>query len=388
MKMRKRKEILWSVGFILFGFVLAFILGEVCLRVIYPNNIKLYKPDPVLGWKQIPNARGWISSPGEYRTWVEINSKGLRDKEYDYRSRYGVFRILVLGDSFAQAVQVPLEEAFHSILEQRLNSSKKPFNFEVINAGVGGYNTELELLLLKEEGFRYQPNIVLLTFLLANDTLDNYKDTTYGNIPRTRFKLENGRLVEVPVLRKFAETDSQNVNFKSKYFNSALIGQFVGRLKALPIVAKAAGWIMKPLPPRMNEIYKPVYTPETEAAWALTEALIVEMEMEVRNHGAKLIVLIWPDNVQFDDVWWARRVAAYPAMANYDRDKGERVMTEILNRNGISFISLTPILRKATEERLGKLFFPVDQHPTAKAHAIVGEAIYQYLQRSDILFRQ
>lgn len=71
---------------------------------------------------------------------VSINSKGLRDVEHNCEKEEGIFRIVVLGDSFMEAYQVPLEQSFPRLLEKNLNkrSSKK---VEVINLGVGGHGT-------------------------------------------------------------------------------------------------------------------------------------------------------------------------------------------------------------------------------------------------------
>jgi hypothetical protein len=378
-KKSRKREIFAKVSLVVIGMGLAFLLGEAYFRIAWPNSADLYEPDHVLGWKQKPNARGWLSSPGEYRTMIEINSKGLRSREIEYRPPTGTHRVLVLGDSFVQAVQVPLEKTFHANLEQRLNSSSNSMHWDVINAGVGGYATAEELLYLQNEGFRYQPDIVVLTFLLANDTFGNFGERTYDNIPRTRFELRDGKLVAVPATGALLKKDSEGVSFKKFYLDLILVQQFVYRLKTLPIVAKTAGRFLKPATPRMNDIYAPVYDKDTEKAWALTEALLIEMERSCQQHGAKLVVMIWPDNVQYDDGWWARRIAAYPGMAKYDRDKAERVLTEILQKNKITHFSLTSRLRQATREQSERLFLLVDQHPNAKAHSIVGESLYQYL---------
>ena len=45
---------------------------------------------------------------------------------------------------------------------------------EVINAGVGGWGTDQEAIFYLGEGFRYQPDIVLLAFFVRNDVVNSY----------------------------------------------------------------------------------------------------------------------------------------------------------------------------------------------------------------------
>ena len=72
----------------------------------------------LFGWFFVPNNEFiFTSRRDEFRVRVRINSNGLRDREYPYEKGEGVFRILVLGDSFSAALQVPLEQIWHEIIE-------------------------------------------------------------------------------------------------------------------------------------------------------------------------------------------------------------------------------------------------------------------------------
>ncbi|MDY6807072.1 MAG: hypothetical protein SXA11_25125, partial [Cyanobacteriota bacterium] len=70
------------------------------------------------GWGLKPNASGWWRSEGE--SFVEINSDGLRDREYSKTKPENTLRIAVLGDSFTEAVHVPHEQTFGSVMEREL----------------------------------------------------------------------------------------------------------------------------------------------------------------------------------------------------------------------------------------------------------------------------
>lgn len=123
------------------------------LENLFPKEIGRF--DEKLGWSLRPSAVGFSSRTGrpiEYR----INSKGLRDAETSYRKPAGTFRIVLVGTSKAFGAGVPLSRHYSTLLEGLFK------NVEVINLSVGGFGVDQQLLFLREEGFRYEPDMVLL----------------------------------------------------------------------------------------------------------------------------------------------------------------------------------------------------------------------------------
>jgi hypothetical protein len=89
----------------------------------------------------------------------------------------GVCRIVFIGDSFLEAIQVPLRATFHKVLEQSLN--RRPGTgetsgpkFEVIALGHSGTGQASHLAVLKHEAVAYDPDIVVVT-LCHNDFCDD-----------------------------------------------------------------------------------------------------------------------------------------------------------------------------------------------------------------------
>src|SRR5262245_30252165 len=74
---------------------------------------------------------------------VRIIALGMRDRPRSAAKPAGVFRILVLGDSQLFGWGVGQEESFAPVLESLL-AARDPHRFEVLNAGVPGYNTVME----------------------------------------------------------------------------------------------------------------------------------------------------------------------------------------------------------------------------------------------------
>src|SRR5215212_7967462 len=125
------------------------------------------------GLQNRPNAAGYKHT-SEFSVHVRVNSKGLRGPEIDYQKPPQVFRTLVLGDSFTLALQVDEDETFVNRLgEQLTRTTGSDRIFEMINGGADGWTTANEYAWLTTEGYRYQPDLIILMFYVGNDPGEN-----------------------------------------------------------------------------------------------------------------------------------------------------------------------------------------------------------------------
>lgn len=166
------RSLSFGVAAVLVGLVVFFALFEIGLRIIfhrsmdfdiemwkYATVLKKVADDPVQGHEHAPGKRAFLMGVD-----VEINSHKLRDYDYDFVKPAGVKRVLMLGDSLTFGWGVRFEETTAKLLESRLNA--KEGKWQVINAGVGNYNTSQEVAYFFNKGYRYQPDVVVLNYFV------------------------------------------------------------------------------------------------------------------------------------------------------------------------------------------------------------------------------
>lgn len=94
---------------------------------------------------------------------LRTNKMGLReDRDYETVKGSNVFRIVGIGDSGMFGWDVHQGEEYLAVLESNLNARADGHVYEVLNFGVPGYNTQLEVECLRAKGLPYRPDVVVV----------------------------------------------------------------------------------------------------------------------------------------------------------------------------------------------------------------------------------
>ena len=156
--------------------VLTLVVVEICLRTWLPFSVATIghldsENAARYGWGFHPREIVRIGDPDTGRLYKSLtNSRGWRDSEHFLDNPDGAFRILILGDSNTFGAIVPANLIYTRVLEDSLRAEGK--NVEVISIAYGRWGTDQELEAFREEGIRYNPDLVILQFS-ANDISDN-----------------------------------------------------------------------------------------------------------------------------------------------------------------------------------------------------------------------
>ncbi len=157
--------------------------AELALRVIDvggPIRSELgeaFQFDPELGWVGAPNAATQQTS-GNRTISVRHNGLGLREREL---GDIAPDRFLFLGDSFTYGYDAEAEERFSDLLQKALP------RYGMVNAGVSGYGTDQQFLLMKRLWNDVNPKYVVLTFCVDNDRDDNTSSYRYRKYHKPYF---------------------------------------------------------------------------------------------------------------------------------------------------------------------------------------------------------
>ena len=135
-----------------------------------------YDYDAELGWAPVPGSAGTIVS---FRTThYKHNSLGLRDEEFSLDAKP---TIVFLGDSFVWGLDSEANERFSDLLKPRIP------DYRILAAGVSGFGTDQEYLLLQRIWPKVKPAVVVLIFCGYNDRQDNVRSLYYFNYRKPYF---------------------------------------------------------------------------------------------------------------------------------------------------------------------------------------------------------
>jgi lysophospholipase L1-like esterase len=315
-------------------------IAEVGLRAVdlghpYESEPDSYlrDPDPDVLFVPKPGFRGYSEG-----TEVAISSQGLRDREYDAAHPPNTTRIVVLGDSVTFGPGVLAEETFSKQLEHRLNGLGDGRRYEVINTGVIGYNTIQERARLERVGLQFQPDVVVLTFVV-NDLLDTFSIFDHQYEP-------GGALAP---LKKWLRRNSRLYRF---YQNVSW--RLEGELRRDP---------NQPDQPRDRQ-------------------RVLEREAEIgriarisRDNGAKFLLVLYPDNLA--------NLEAPDASGRQVTVRDELV--GFAARNGLPILDLTEALGDVRDPRARVMRLREDPHPSPTGHRAIADALLSSLQEAGLL---
>jgi hypothetical protein len=415
----RRKHFAVKLALIFVGLFAGLLVAEIALRVVGYTFPTFYAPDAARGYALRPGMRGWYRKEGE--SYVEINSDGLRDREHSKPKAPNTFRVAVLGDSYAEALQVPVEAAFWRVLETDLRAcgARGGREIEVINFGVSGYGTAQELLTLRGKVWDYAPDLVLLAVTTNNDITDNSRALKRTDeIPY--FVFRDGRLAlddsfrdtRAFQLRSAAASrlgawirDSSRVVQAIHQGQYAIKNYLAGRRakKAAAAVApqrapdvkaptaekgRAAGVDASDLAAWSDEIgidnliYHEPLNEVWRDAWRVTEGLIVEMRDEVRARGALFVVVTLSNGIQVHPDPAAREAFMRRAGAT-DLFYPDKRIESLGAREGFTVFTLAPELQLYAERNRVFLHgFGAELgngHWNAEGHRVAGELLTRKL---------
>ncbi|MEP7176832.1 MAG: SGNH/GDSL hydrolase family protein [Gemmatimonadales bacterium] len=377
----------WTRNLLLAGgaMVVGLLVCELVLRLLGVSYPVYVWTDPVRGVAHIPGATGGPRQPDGHRR-IEINGDGMRGPDIALKHPPGTFRIALLGDSFIEAFEVPFEQTVGEVLQRRL-STIRGAPVEVLNFGVGGYGTAQELLTLQHEVWKYAPDLILLAVTTGNDISNNYRPLDGGDY-RPYYVPVDGRLV---LDRSFTKSKA----YRSRaVWTKRLLGlvqesrlvQLVNRVRHSGRKTERqrdnAGAIPGEEVGLRDEVQLPPTTPEWQAAWRVTEGILLLMRDECRSRRTPFAIVTLTRGIQVNPDP-GKKAEFLRQLGAKDLYYPERRLNTFGERMGLPTFNLAPPMAKEAEQR--RIYFHGSGdglgtgHWNERGHRAAGELIAPWL---------
>jgi lysophospholipase L1-like esterase len=323
------KRFISNIFVLIVGLIVACIFGEILVRVVFNKSIdldmemwkyatqgKVLQNDPKIVFQHRPNFKAHLMG-----TFVSINRFGLRDDDTSLEKPHNVYRIITLGDSLTMGWGVHQDQIYPAGLEQILNAAPPKIfphdlRYEVLNLGIGNYNTVQEVSLLRKLGLQFKPDLIILGYFINDaEPMPN---------PQSGFLIQSSYLYAFLASRIKLLT-AENLEFLNYY----------------------------------RSLYQ-----EDQAGWNAAKSAMMELVNIGKENNIPVALFIIPelhnlsDSYPFADIH--KKIASY----------GEQI--------GLPVIDLFPEFKNFHPEE-DLWVSPKDAHPNAQAHRVIAQGMYNAL---------
>jgi len=337
--------------------------------------------------KSFDEWRGWSYVPGNFSEKPEgsfvphairINRLGLRGDLPAELEKDPAGRVIVLGDSFTFGRAVSEEAVYTRVLADMLNEQNGGKHL-VINAGVEGYGTAQQLLLLRELTAKGIVGDTYVLQMFTNDILDNLR-LQYSSMELERLQPKfivgaDGRaeLVEKPDASLWVPKPKghRRFGFRSLKVLKSLLESYAQSNPGFVRFARSIGIPMQL--PRLPGVINAWYTDSSlKEGLPLMAALMNEIKVEVNRLNARLVVVVIPSpfNV-YPETYNPILKESFPDDPRIDAfiadlDRPQREVMNICTRIQVDCVDMLPVFKKDPNT---SYFIPREGHLNDAGHA-------------------
>jgi hypothetical protein len=355
----------WLAGLALMTVATLVAVGsaELFVRIVAPQQLILVRPDvwiPVdtLGWMRSPNQRTTINT-GERTVNLVTDGRGFRFGATGPSDAQR--QVLLLGDSFMEALQVEYEESLAGLIETALASQlREPVT--VRNTAVGGWGPSQYLLQASRtlETGRYAA--VVVAVYLGNDIEEERKTYFPAVHPIGGQKIRMpSRLAWSEFVAAVLYPINQELEQHSHLF--VLLKERASELRI------KLGLSLAFFPSEHDR-------DQADAArWDVTASVLEDIALLAREAESTAIFLLVPSNFQVHPAIFESYARGFNIdTARVDLEQPNRIMRDLLQRRGLQVVD--PLEEMRAEGSSGPLLYGlIDTHLTARGHAVIAREL-------------
>jgi lysophospholipase L1-like esterase len=335
--MKNRNTVLLFTLFIICALSITFALGELTVRLVsskkhiyniemvkYASKLKMRDPEGLVSHLHKPNASANLMGVD-----IQLNSLGQRSRELPANKKSNEQRIYLMGASATLGWGVTQDETYALLIEKELNAKSLQIHYEVINAGIGNYDTNAQYLLIKKQLAQVKPDHVVLTYYVSDV------------IPR--------------------EVGNDNPIYHYSYLAAYL--------------ANAANVVTYALSGKtsLSEYYSQFYETKNPH-WLKAKENINDIKILCDQNGISFSILMLPDIHNLNQ--------GTPLKAIYEKIESD------FNGMGIKTFNIFGALQTEFAGREQEIWIQAnDPHPNAKGHKVIADQLLQFLRKEYAIFR-
>ena len=415
----KFKEYLIRSFMLFLSLLIGYLIIESGLRLLFFQSIRwpgvhyqpmLIKPDPDVGWILQPNQVAYRESL-DFRVVLEVNSEGMRDREYPFDKEPGVFRIALLGDSFMEASHVDESDAFFYVLETLLR--ERGFNVEVLNFGVAAYGSAQSRIRLERDALRYDPDLILYGFFGENDLVENHRELTkqlwgaddWRTFARPYAHLnENDELVISPpdydkAREEFEAHMQRKMPFfmRIPFFDQSVTSQTYRQIRRSfqqrvfmpghdPNISLGSHLLnYEPAFRRDKDMTEGMYRQYWAEARAINDVVLSEMHRITIENNILLALFTVPSKVQVEPGYQERVYSMYPGL-EFDWQLTEKTIIALADAYGFPALNLVPAFQEEyMESNIMLHYFRADTHWNPLGHRFAASCVADWLIEQELV---
>ncbi len=301
---------LYNVLLLIVSLLITMITAELVFRIVYPLPSSLASPHRPRKWQSGLGNLYLPNSSFEYWVWDEkghqvhkskqqVNAWGFTDQPVPKRLREAELRIVIIGDSYVEALQVSNAEKLGFLLEESLND-ELGVRVEVITLAKSGTGQAAQYAYWRRYREVIDPDIVI-SVLVANDIRDNHPTldaTARGYNPLFPLQLsfipsdnEIDGLIEIPVADDWLEHRAAIILApRHRLYNRSALARFVINRLGIDRWRYGKNRLFKGI-----EFTSAMFTlaaePIPTVARQITFRLLEKYRRETQSDGAQLILL-------------------------------------------------------------------------------------------------
>lgn len=349
--------------------VVALLLGEGVVRLFAPQQLIQRRPDiwqPVdsLGWTHRVNVRTTINT-GERAVRFVTDEHGFRIGTGP-RAKPAA-RILLIGDSFMEALQVEYEHTVAGLLEGQLSShAGQPI--AVHNAGTGGWSPEQYRIAAVRYLDRFELDGLVVALYLGNDVIVTARSAGFPPMsPETVTSLRWPRsLAPLELVDAVLHPISHTLEERSHLF----------------VLAKNRSQLLR-MRLGMTAAYVPAAFRRSEAhtaRWDLTTDVCAEIAEAARQYGIEPLFVFLPTPYQVYPELFHPHVRAFGIDTSaVDIDQPNRLLGARFRAAALTFVDLTDSLRVRADSG-ARIFGDIDRHFSPEGHRAMAALVYPWVR--------